>query len=91
LPLTHEQISERGAAAKTLLGNDTFNAVLNEMLAHGYGQWLATNEREIREREEMHAKIRAIQAIRDELRQRVDAATKQTADLARREQRKKEI
>lgn len=82
---------ERAHAAQTLLDNETFNAVLNEMLAHGYGRWLVTNEREIREREEMHAHVRAIAALRAELKERVDAAKKLDADERRKEQRKKEI
>ena len=91
MSFTPDQIAERGASAQMLLDNSTFNSVLNDILARGYGQWLATNEREIREREEFHARVRAIQGIRDELKQRVDSAAKQAADQARREQRKREI
>jgi len=91
VPLTPEQISERAAAAQTLLDNVTFNAVLEEMLAIGYGKWLATNEREVREREELHMRVRAIAAIRDELQERVDAAKKMADDMRRKERRAKEI
>ena len=77
--------------AQQLLDNSTFSAVLNEMLAHGYSQWLATNEREIREREELHGRVRAIAAIREELKTRVDAGKKLEADDARKVKRSKEI
>ncbi len=84
-------ILQRGHAAQSLLGSDIFNGVCEDIIQANFGRWLVTNEREIREREEMHGLVRAIQALRAELTARVDAAAKQEADDRRAEKRKTEI
>lgn len=84
-------VLQRGQSAQLLLNHETFNLVCDDLVKTAAIRWLATNEREIREREELHNGVRAIQALRAELQLRIDAATKTQADLDRQERRKKEI
>lgn len=86
-----DAILARGHAAQVLLGNETFNAVCEDLLKIAAVRWLATNEREIREREELHSQVRAIEALRGELQARASNAAKVKADSARAEKRMKAI
>ncbi len=86
-----DAVLARGHAAQVLLGNETFNVVCDDLVKIAAFKWLATNEREIREREELHSQVRAIEALRGELKSRADAAVKVQSDLTRAEKRKREI
>lgn len=90
----HDEIGDtlnRGHAAETLLQNETFNAVCEDILKIAAVRWLATDETETVKREQLHNGVRAIQALRAELQERADAATKVQADLDKQERRRKEI
>jgi len=90
-PEEFDEINRRGRAAEQLLGSDTLRSVFNELLERDTKRWIATNEREIREREECHMRIRAVQAIFDELNGRIDAMVKANREAERKEQLRKVI
>ncbi len=91
MPDSVEIILQRGHAAQTLLDHETFNGVCEDLLRTAAIQWVATGEHESSAREQLHSRVRGINAVRAELQARIDDAKKTQADLDRAERRKKEI
>lgn len=89
--MNNDDIIRRGKAAEILLADVTFNAVMTEISAHLAIAWMATEENEIREREQMYKRAMAVDELRTELKNRRDDYVKLQAHLEVLEKRKKAI